>query len=157
MSAPRVFAVENTLAKMAREPGGRNAEAAVKAAESRIDAVKDVSLASLIGKAEQLGVLAAEARERGEAEAFGPVYDLSNAIYGVAGAFGLKGLAEAAFSLCDLTDHFRGGEEANWPAIDVHVDGIRLLATLGEKATAAGADTVLDGLRKVRARVMPAN
>ena len=66
-------------------------------------------------------------------------------------------LAEAAFSLCDLTDWFRGGEPANWPAIDVHVDGIRLLATMGPGIGAAGAEAILDGLKRVRARVLPAS
>ena len=156
MTKARVFAVQNTLAQIGREPGGRNAEAAVKAAEARVEAQRDVSLVSLVGKAEQLGVLAAQARAAGP-EALGPVYDLSNAIYGLAASFGLKGLSEAAFSLCDLTDHFRTHGDTSWAAIDVHVDGIRLLAGLGGKAAAGGGDAILDGLRKVRARVMPAN
>jgi hypothetical protein len=156
MSRPRVFAVENTLAKMAREPGGRTAEAAVKAAETRVEAQRGVSLASLIEKADQLGGLATAARTEAPS-ALGPVYDLSNAIFGLASAFGLKALSDAAISLCDLADHFRSTDEVNWPAIDVHVNGIRLLASMGEKAAVSGGDAILDGLRKVRAHAMPAN
>jgi hypothetical protein len=156
MSTARVFAVQNTLAQIAREPGGRNAEAAVKAAEARVEAQRGVSLASLVEKSEQLVVLAAEARTGGP-EALAPVYDLSNAIYGLAASFGLKALSEAAFSLCDLADHFRTHGDTSWPAIDVHVDGVRLLASLGEKAATGGGEAILDGLRKVRARIMPAN
>lgn len=151
-----VFAVENKLAKIAREPGGRTIENAIRAAETRVESTRGASISALAEKAEQMTALAAEARASGDATAFGAIYDVSNAIYGIAGSFGLKALAEAAFSLCDLTDWFRGGEPANWPAIDVHVDGIRLLATLGDKAGAAGADSILEGLRRVRARVLPA-
>ena len=73
----------------------------------------------------------------------------------MAASYGLVALSEAAFSLCDLADAFRGGEAPNWPAIDVHVDGIRLLAGLGDKVPAAGAEPILEGLRRVRARVLP--
>lgn len=157
MRAPRVFAVENKLAEIARQPGGKIAAEAVKAAETRIEAVRDVSLASLIGKADAMAALAASGRESNDSKIFDGIYDASNAIFGLAGTFGLKAMAEAAFSLCDLTDSFRGGETANWPAIDVHVDGIRLLAALGEKAELNGAETILEGLRRVRARVLSQN
>lgn len=156
MSNARIFAVENKLAEIARAPGGKIAAEAVKAAETRIEAQRDVSLASLIEKADAMAAAADEGRGANDAEVFGRIYDISNAIFGLAGAFGLKSLAEAAFSLCDLADSFRSGDEPSWPAIDVHVDGIRLLANLGEKAGAAGAESILDGLRRVRARVLPA-
>jgi hypothetical protein len=156
MSNARIFAVENKLAEIARQPGGRLVADAVKAAEQRVEAQRGVSLASLIEKAEAMTAVVAEGRGGDDPEVFGRIYDIANAMFGLAGAFGLKALAEAALSLCDLADSFRSGEPANWPAIDVHVDGIRLLAILGEKAGAAGAESILDGLRRVRARVLPA-
>lgn len=152
----RTFAVENKLSQIAREPGGRRPEDAIRAAEGRVEGVRGASTAALSEKAELMAVLAAKGRADNDTSMFDGIYDISNAIFGIAGAFGLTALAEAAFSLCDLADHFRGGEPANWPAIDVHVDGIRLLAGLGDKAGAAGAESILDGLRRVRARVMPA-
>jgi hypothetical protein len=157
MTKVQVVAVENHLAKLVRAPGGRTIEQALKAAEARIESVRDVSVASLAEKAEQMAAAAAAARRSGDPEAFGAVYDISNAIYGIAGAFALHALAEAAFSLCDLADHFRSGGEVSWPAVAVHVDGIRLLAALREKAGAQGAESILDGLRRVRARVLPAS
>lgn len=155
MSSVRVFAVENKLAELLREPGGKTAEQAVKAAEVRVEAQRGVTLAALIEKADQMAAVVAEGRGSADAEVFGRVYDLSNAIYGLAGVFELKALAEAAFSLCDLADNYRNGDAPNWPAVDVHVDGVRLLANLGEKASGAGAESILDGLRRVRARVLP--
>lgn len=151
----KVFAVENHLARIAREPGGRTLENALKAAETRIEAARGVSVAALADKADQLAQRAAAGRRGEDPEAFARIYDISNAIYGLAAAYELKGLAEAAFSLCDLADSFRGDAVANWPAIDVHVDGIRLLASMGDKAGAVGAQSILDGLRRVRARVLP--
>lgn len=157
MSTARIFSVENKLAEIARQPGGKIAAEAVKAAETRIEAVRGVSLASLGEKADAMAAVAASGRGSKDVEVFGRVYDMSNAIFGLAGTFGLTALAEASFSLCDLADSYRGGEAPNWPAIDVHVDGVRLLAALGEKAQKADTDTILDGLRRVRARVLPAS
>jgi hypothetical protein len=155
-SKARIFAVENKLAQITREPGGRTIENAVRSAETRVESTRGASISALVKKAEQLTALSVEGRASGDVSAFNTIYDVSNAIFGLAGSFGMKALAEAAFSLCDLADWFRGGEPANWPAIDVHVDGIRLLATLGDNAGATGADSILDGLRRVRARVLPA-
>lgn len=155
MSNARIFAVENQLAKLVDRPGGKTVADHVRAAEMRVQGVRAVTLASLIEKAEAMATAVSAGKSGSDPKAFDTIYDISNAIFGLAGTFGLKGLAEAAFSLCDLADSFRSGETVNWPAIDVHVDGIRLLATLGDKAEAAGADTILDGLRRVRARVLP--
>ena len=156
MSTARIFKVENQLAKVVKNPGGKTVDEHVKAAEVRIEGVRGATLASLIEKAEAMAAIAAAGRKGTDPKTFDGIYEISNAIFGLAGTFGLKALAEAAFSLCDLADGFRSGETVNWPAIDVHVDGIRLLATLGDKAEAAGADSVLEGLRRVRARVLPA-
>lgn len=156
MSTAKVFTVENQLAKVVKTQGGKTIQEHVQAAEKRVEGQRDATLASLVTKAEAMAVIAAAGRRGEDPKAFDGIYDLSNAIFGLAGAFGLKALAEAAFSLCDLADSFRSGETANWPAIDVHIDGIRLLATLGDKAGAAGAESILDGLRRVRARVLPA-
>jgi len=149
----KIFAVDNSLAKVADQPGGRRVADAVKAAEERVEAVREASVSGLSAKADQLIALVAEARKAPGPATFGAIYDLSNAIYGVASTFDLKALSQAAFSLCDLTDSFRSGETVSWPALDVHVDGIRLLTTLGERAGAAG-DEVLKGLRQVRERVL---
>ena len=150
----RVFAVENRLAELAQRPGGRRVDEHVRAATQRVEAVRASSVAALAGKVDLLVAAAAAARKTPDAgDTYDGIYNLSNAIYGVASTFELKPLAQAAFSLCDLADGFRCGEPANWPAIDVHVDGIRLLVSLGEGAGVAG-DEVLKGLRAVRDRVL---
>jgi len=155
MTSAKVFKVENRLAKLARSPGGKTVEEAVTSAEQRIESVRDRCVAALALKAEQLATLAAGERGEGAAETLDGLYNLSNAIFGVAGVYELDALAEAACSLCDLLHGFRGGEPVNWSAVDVHVDGIRLLATGRVAAASAGAASVLEGLRRVRARFVP--
>lgn len=155
MSKARTFAVENHLARIARQPGGRRIADAVKAAETRVEGARESSIAALTDKAEELSACAANGRRDGSSDVFAEIYERSNAIYGLAAAFGLKPLAEAAFSLCDVADSYRNGEAAHWPAVDVHVDGIRLLVAMGPKANAKATEPILEGLRRVRARVLP--
>ncbi|HEX3367475.1 hypothetical protein [Phenylobacterium sp.] len=151
MSLARTFKVENRLAKIARSPGGKSIDEAVRGAEQRIESVRDQCVSALSTKADQLSALASGDRGAGAAETMEGLYNISNAIFGVAGVYELDALAEAACSLCDLLHGFRNGEPVNWSAVDVHVDGIRLLAT----GRSEGAVSVLAGLRQVRARFVP--
>ena len=155
MMLARIFKVENRLAKLARSPGGKSVEEAVTSAEQRIESVRERCVAALALKAEQLAALAAGDRGEGASETLDGLYNLSNAIFGVAGVYELDALAEAACSLCDLLHGFRNGEPVNWSAVDVHVDGIRLLATGRVHGSSEGAASVLAGLRRVRARFVP--
>ncbi|HZZ33730.1 MAG TPA: hypothetical protein VFE10_17240 [Phenylobacterium sp.] len=148
MTDARVFKVENKLAKIARLPGGKNINEAVYSAEKRIESVRDQCVAALAAKADQLTEASAGDRGDGAQATLERLYNISNAIFGVAGVYDLNALAEASCSLCDLLHGFRNGDTVNWSAVDVHVDGIRLLAT----GWTDGAESVLAGLRKVRAR-----
>jgi hypothetical protein len=151
MTTARVFAVENKLAKIAAKPGGKTIHEAISSAERKVESVREACVGALAGKVADLIAHAAAAKADQSHARFDGLYKGGNAIYGVAGAFGLTGLAQAASSLCDLIEGFRNGEPVNWPAIDVHVDGIRLLVSGGE----AGAEPILAGLRAVRARFVP--
>ena len=148
MTVARIFKIENKLSKLARAPGGKSVEDHVKAAETRVESVRQRCMSSLVDKANRLGAIAAGDRADGAKQTLDGLYDQSNAIFGVAGAFGLQALAEAACSLCDVVHRFRSGETLNWSAVDVHVDGIRLLSM----GSPEGADSILAGLRRVRAR-----
>lgn len=151
MSTAKIFAVENRLAKIARQPGGRTFNEAVKSAELKVDSVRAQSLAALKVKAAELSGAADAAKSNPSQAQFDDLYRMANAIYGLAGTFGLKGLSEASASLCDLIEGGRNGETLAFAAIIVHADGIRLLANTGE----AAAGPVLEGLRQVHARFAP--
>jgi hypothetical protein len=153
MSLARKFKVENRLAKIARQPGGKSIEEAVRTAELRIESVRDKCVAALADKAERLAKIAAGDRGEGAGATLDGLYNTANAIFGVACVYDLDALSEAACSLCDLVHGFRTGEAVNWQAIDVHVDGIRLLAS----GYTEGAESILEGLRRVKARFVPAS
>ena len=149
MSQVRVFSIKNRLAELARRPGGLTVDEAVRAAETRLDSIRDQCVASLAGRAADLSAEAARLRGAGEDADFEALYRMSNAIYGVAAPFELRGLAEVASGLCDLIDGFRRGEPVSWEAVEVHVDGVRLLVVGGEQH----AEPIFEGLRRVRSRL----
>lgn len=158
MSSPstaRVFKVDNALAAVVRLPGGKKVKQAVEDAGERIESARESCLAALVGKADALPALAAAARA-GDPEALSALYGVTNAIYGVAATYGETALAKATFSLCDVAHGFLNGEPANWSAVDVHVDGIRLLAAMGRDIGEAGEAAILGGLDRVRTRVLRA-
>jgi hypothetical protein len=152
MNLARIFKTENRLAKIARLPGGKTIDEAVRSAEQRIESVRDKCVAALAAKAERLAEIAAGDRGAGADATLEGLYNTSNAIFGVACVYDLDALSEAACSLCDLIHGFRSGEAVNWQAIDVHVDGIRLLAM----GYTDGVESIMAGLRRVRARFVPA-
>jgi hypothetical protein len=147
MTEARIFKVPNRLAKVVKLPGGKTVAEALRAADARIESVRESCLATLQDKIARLAALA----ERGPTEpaaALDGLYRTADEIFSVAGASGLRALGDAAYGLCDLAERFRTDGPANWQAIGVHVNGIRLLA-LGN---VADPDAVLKGLRDVRAR-----
>jgi hypothetical protein len=148
MTTVRVFKVENRLTKLVGEPGGRTLIDALKAAEQRIEAARERSLESLGPKIDRLYALA-KSGQGGSAADAATIYALANEIFALAGLFGQSMLAEAALSLCDL---IAGGEDdapLSWPAVDVHIDALRLLRAADGDPALAG---VIDELRKVSAR-----
>ena len=148
MKTARVFKVDNRLQKAVGRPGGKTVADAIRAAEARIEAIRGSCVASLDDQAARLAAIAADARGEPPTGDIARLYAVADEIFAVAGAFRLEALAEAAYGLCDLIECFRGSGEVNWPAIDVHVAGIRLLcAGRGE-----AEPSVMEGLRQVRSR-----
>jgi hypothetical protein len=148
MTTARVFKVENRLAKLVGEPGGRTLIEALRSAEARVETVRERCLDSLGPKIERLQALARSGREGRETDAAG-VDTIANEIFALAGLFGQTMLAQAALSLCELLANGPDEGPFNWPAVDVHVDAIRLLRAAGDDLSLAG---VVDELRKLSAR-----
>jgi len=152
MSHAKVFNVENRLAKVVKLPGGKTVAEAIKGADERVASVKDDCLASLSAQGARLQRLA-EAGKSGDGGAVMiDLYATANEVFSLSAAFGMTELAEAAYSLCDLADPTREGEAINWPAIDVHIDGVRFLASAAGASDTPIRREIIKGLREVAAR-----
>ncbi len=152
MSEARVFKIENRLAKVVSLPGGKTVAEALRGADARLESVRDDCLASLAEKGAKLQNLADLAKAGRPDEAVTGIYRVANDVYSVASAFQMTELAEAAYGLCDLADDSRPRESINWPAIGVHIDGVRLLATLDGSQDPTTRAAIVEGLRAVAAR-----
>ncbi len=149
MNPARVFKVKNRLAQIVRVPGGKTVAEAVRKADSRIETLRESTVASFQDQVARLSQQAEVGRAQPDT-ALKALYRTANDIFSLAGVFGYHGLGEAAYGLCDLAQRYGEEGPVNWPAIDVHIDGIRLLAS----PDCDNVEVVLQGLRDVRARVL---
>ena len=147
MSDVGIYKEENQLSRLTRMPGGRSVGDALRAAQRRIEAVRERLSGHVARTCVQLRELAMDGRA-GDRTAEENLYAAANHIFALAGVFGMTALSQAAFSLCDL---MTADEEAgvDWVAVDVHVNAIGLLVGLkGE----ADARKLVAGLRAISAR-----
>jgi hypothetical protein len=152
MTNANVFQIENRLAAAMKRPGGKPTAELLRGAERRVAAIRDECLASLGRQIERMRERAAAGREGRDPGALDDLYAAANEIFAIAAAFDLKYVGEAAYEFCDLADHFRERGETVWPAIDVYVDGLKLL--FAGPADPLAATSILVGLRMVRARFL---
>jgi hypothetical protein len=152
MSEARVFKIENRLAKVISLPGGKTASDALRGADMRIASVRDDCLASMGAKAAKLQHLADQARRQTDEAAVAGIYATANEVFSIASAFDMTELAEAAYGLCDLVDDSRARTALNWPAIGVHIDGIRFLSAQAGAEDSPARRAIVAGLREVAAR-----
>ena len=143
---------ENRLAKVIWIPGGKTIAQALDEAQANLDEIRHESLGILRAKLEELqavGKRSAAAPGEADIEA---LYNLSSEVLDIAGLFGLPELGHAAFSLCELLDRLKSRKTWNWPAVQVHLHGLLVLAD-PDKTPPDGRQTVVDGLRQVCQRV----
>jgi hypothetical protein len=139
------------LSKIIRAEGGITVRNALKDANRNLATIRGDCIAEIDLKLTAIHEKFGHAQARPAGADLDELYRLSNDIVGMAGVFEMTALGEAAFSLCELIDHMKAPDEWNWPAVEVHLSGLRVL-----RHTAPDAPEnqhVLDGLRKLIARV----
>ena len=151
MSKAKFTPWKSRLSKIIRQPGGVTVRGALKDAKRNLDMIRRECVAEIDAK---LGVIQqkyGQAEDRPETADLDELYRLSNDIVGMAGVFEMNELGEAAFSLCELIDRLKAPDQWDWPAVEVHLSGLRLL----RRATPGAPENqdVLNGLRKLTARV----
>ena len=153
MSAVKKIRVKNRLAAAVRAPGGKTIAEAVAGAEARLEDIKDDCLGSLDKILASMGELVENPNYLPREEVLSGLYDLSNDIVGIAGVAGLGDMGKAAFSFCDLLDVFI--EQGGWnaAAVEVHMNGLKLLRTMSDKIGEAGRAQILEGLFAVVKRI----
>ena len=143
---------DNRLAKVVWRPGGKTIAQALDDAQANLEDIRKDSLDLLRGKLEEIQVLGKKSEKDPQPTDIETLYALSGEVLDIAGLFGLAELGQAAFSLCELLDRLKSRKAWNWPAVQVHLHGLLVLADL-DKTPPEGRQTVVDGLRQVCQRV----
>jgi hypothetical protein len=157
MSTVKRIRVKNRLAAVVRTPGGKTVAEAVAAAEHGLAEIKDECLEALDETLARMATLAASMKTSPAPASIDQLYAFSNEVVGIAGVFSLGAVGEAAFSLCELLDGLQEAGGWNWPAVEVHLNGLKLLRALGETIGEAEREQILAGLRAVTKRIGPAD
>jgi hypothetical protein len=137
---------QNRLGEVMRKPGGRRIADAVDQATKNLEEIREPCLETLDAQLDQLDRLCAEGGAQPADKLKHEIYVTSNDVHAVAGVFGLTGLSEAAFSLCELVDNFRSLERWNQAAVTVHLSAFRLLRNPDAEADRS---SVVEGLRRL--------
>ena len=143
---------DNRLAKVVWRPGGKTIAQALDDAQANLDEIRGESLDLLRAKLEEIQVLGKKSEKDPQPTDIETLYALSGEVLDIAGLFGLPELGQAAFSLCELLDRLRSRKAWNWPAVQVHLHGLLVLADT-DKTPPEGRQSVVDGLRQVCQRV----
>ncbi len=145
----RKFKPPNRLAKMIKERGGLLAQDAIAAAEAGVESLREASLAALDETLAEIETRFGKGAENREAESFESLYVLASRIIDVSAFVAGTGLDRAAMSLCGLADNCAEAGAWRWDAVDVHLNALKLLRSVGASLPAAQRDSMLQGLYKV--------
>ncbi|MBU1345612.1 MAG: chemotaxis protein CheE [Alphaproteobacteria bacterium] len=144
MTQARTFKVKSSLAYKIKEPGGRLVRDAERMATEALNTHRDDVMANVATILDQLDVVCARKADDG-----GPqIYALAASMIDVAGFFDTGPLYDAAYSLCDISDRMIANDHWRWPAVQVHLQALRLILAGGCR-TGRTSDMLLEGLRSV--------
>ena len=133
------------LSLLLHQPGGMTVAEASAAACARLRNMQPEAIASIDTMIARMAALGPSLAQGPDKAALDELYVLANAVFGIAGLFGLNAVGEVAYSLCDLIDRLRASGTWHPLAVQVHLNGLALArATGGDSAHA-----VARGLRRV--------
>ena len=128
---------------------GLSFEAATAAAEANLALIQEDCLASLD---QALAVIYQQLPElcltqsQAHAEA---VYQAANQVLALGGLFKLESLGKAAFCLCELLDRSRFKGHWSAPALETHLQALKLLRHLPANSDPKTGEAIIAGLLKV--------
>lgn len=152
MSVVRKFRPPNRLARLMKDRGGLMAKDAIAAAEVGVESLREVSLAVLDEALAELERRFGPRAPDRDSESFEALYSLTLQMIDVSTFVADAGVDQAAISLAAITDSCAEAGVWRWDAIDVHLNALRLLRSVGAQLPAADRQAMLDGLYKVSHR-----
>jgi hypothetical protein len=119
------------LCKLVLQPGGMTANEAVRAADAKLEGIRDrglIEIAAMLARMHAIGVALNSGPDRALSQ---ELYRISNSMVGIAGVFGLAALGDVAFSLCSLLDRYLVSGHWSMLPVQRHLDSLRLMQGSG--------------------------
>ena len=154
MSPPTLTRKANAFAKLVRQPGGLSMDEAVRAADENLRSIRGQLVAEVEAAVERMQALGGALRDGPDQGALNELYRSANSVIGLAGPSGLPATGQVCYSLCELIDRLQTSDTWNAPALQVHMDSLRLLRS-GAAEDEAQQEAIVAALRRVVARVLP--
>lgn len=149
MSDARIFAVSNPLADAVDVRFGLEVSSALGRAGAAMEAAKPGIMKAIDASIEEIADLCGA-----EAPPVERIFQLSNGVLGLAGAYGMEPLSRCAGLFCDAVDAMRG--EGRWRADAVTIY-VRTLRALSDRSEGAVLDTdILASLEVMNQRLAAA-
>ena len=149
MTVVRKFKIPNRLRAALFTGDGKRIDEAVADAEIGLASLAEACLAavaeSIARMDSEFGTQVAGRKTREMID----LYRLSTSIIDACAPIEPKALADAARSLCDLLDHGMEAGRWDWPAVDIHIDALKLLAS-GIDLGKGGEEQLILSLEKLR-------
>lgn len=149
MTVVRKFKIPNRLRAALFNGEGIRIDEAVAAAEVGVATLAEACMAAVadcIARIER--EFGSQVADR-ESRAMVDLYRLSAAIIDACAPIEPKALADAARSLCDVLDYAMEAGRWDWPAVDIHIDALRLLGS-GVNLGEAGEQQLIQSLDRLR-------
>ena len=146
MSDARIFAVSNPLADAVDVRFGLEVSSALGRAGAAMEAANPGIMKAIDASIDEI-----EALCKADPAPLDRIFQLSNGVLGLAGAYGLEPLSRCAGLFCDALDSMRGDGRWRADAVKIYV---RTLRALGDRSDGAVVDTdVLKSLEVMNQRL----
>ena len=139
----------NRLAALMAMPGGISAREAIRRSEAAVELLREPGLATIDATLAAIETRFGAAAPGRDGESFEDLYRLCTAIIDSSIFLRGSGLDDAVRVFCDLVDLCSEIGRWDWPAVDVHINALRLLRASGATMDKAQRDAVISGLVKV--------
>lgn len=115
------------LAAKVNQPGGITEDEAVAAATANLETLRDRTQHELDSTIQSIRILMRGLQTPPDPVAVRELYSLSNSVVGIAGIYGMAGLSEVAYSLCEIIDRLRTAKIWNAVSVQIHIDSLMLM------------------------------
>lgn len=141
--------VPNRVGAVMAKPGGVSAREAIRRSEAGVETLRGPGMATIDARLAEIESRFGPAAASREGESFEDLYSLCTQIIDASIFVRGTGLDDAVRAFCDLVDLCSEIGRWDWPAVDVHIDALRMLRSAGGAMDKAQRDAVISGLIKV--------